>query len=88
MACFAANFVRFAAAWLVRKVQPMPFSTQSVKQMVQVAAHTSAWVHRQGDVWFLTFTEQSRFAGYSLQIGIGSFQLPLPLFRDVHFCHF
>jgi hypothetical protein len=88
MACFAANFVRLAAAWLVRKVQPMPFSTQSVKQMVQVAAHTSAWVHRQGDVWFLTFTEQSCYAGYSLRFGDGVIQLPLPLFTDIHFSRF
>ena len=42
MACFAANFVRFAGWWLVQSAQPTPFSTTSVKQMVQVAAHTSA----------------------------------------------
>jgi hypothetical protein len=88
-ACFAANFVRFAALWLTeQQTHPPPFDTGSVKQMVQICAHTSAWVQRSRDVWLLTFTEQSRFAGYSLQIGIGSFQLPLPLFRDVHFCHF
>lgn len=88
MACFAANFVRFAAVWLVQKAQPTPFSTQSVKQMVRVAAHTSAWVHRQGDVWFLTFTEQSCYAGCSLRFGDGAIQLPLPLFKDIHFSHF
>jgi hypothetical protein len=88
MACFAANFVRFAAEWLVRKAQPMPFSTQSVKQMVRVAAHTSAWVQRQDDVWFLTFTEQSCYAGRSLRFGDGVIQLPLPLFKDIHFSHF
>lgn len=88
MACFAANFVRFAAEWLAQKVQPTPFSTQSVKQMVRVAAHTSAWVLRQGDVWFLTFTEQSCYAGCSLRFGDGVIQLPLPLFKDIHFSHF
>ncbi len=88
LACFAANFVRFAAAWLARQAQPAPFSTQSVKQMVQVAAHTSAWVQRQGDVWFLTFTEQSCYAGCSLRFGAGVIQLPLPLFKDIHFSHF
>jgi len=88
MACFAANFVRLAAEWLVRKAQPMPFSTQSVKQMVQVAAHTSAWVQRQDEVWFLTFTEQSCYAGCSLRFGDGVIQLPLPLFKDIHFSHF
>jgi len=88
MACFAANFVRFAAAWLVQKAQPTPFSTQSVKQMVQVAAQTSAWVQRHGDVWLLTFTEQSCYAGCSLRFGDGVIQLPLPLFKDIHFSHF
>lgn len=88
IACFAANFVRFAAEWLVCQVQPTPFSTRSVKQMVQVAAHTSAWVKRQGDVWFLTFTEQSCYAGCSLRFGLGVIQLPLPLFKGIHFSHF
>ena len=88
LACFAANFVRFAAAWSVQKAQPTPFSTQSVKQMVRVAAHTSAWVQRQGNVWFLTFTEQSCYAGCSLRFGDGVIQLPLPLFKDIHFSHF
>ena len=88
MACFAANFVRFAAWWLVQKAQPTPFSTNSVKQMVQVAAHTSAWVQRQGDVWLLTFTQHSCYAGHSLRFGGGVIQLPLPLFKDIHFSHF
>lgn len=87
-ACFAANFVRFAGLWLTQQqVHSPPFDTRSVKQMVQVCAHTSAWVQHFGDVLLLTFTEQSRFAGYSLRIGQGAFQLPLPLFRDIHFCH-
>lgn len=88
MACFAANFVRFAAQWLVQQAQPTPFSATSVKQMVRVAAHTSAWVHRQDDVWLLTFTEQSCYAGHSLRFGDGVIQLPLPLFKDIHFSHF
>lgn len=88
MACFAANFVRFAGHWLTQAAQPTPFSTQSVKQMVQVTAHTSAWVQRQGDVWLLTFTEQSCYAGHSLRFGDGVIQLPLPLVKDIHFSHF
>lgn len=88
MACFAANFVRFAARWLVQQAQANPLATDSVKQAVQVAAHTSAWVQREGDVWLLTFTEQSFYAGYTLRIGYGVIQLPLPLFKDIHFSHF
>lgn len=89
-ACFAANFVRFASHWLTEQQQmhQPPFGTRSVKQMVQVCAHTSAWVKRFGDVWLLTFTEQSLFAGLSLQVGIGTIQLPLPFIRGIHFCHF
>lgn len=88
LACFAANFVRFAAQWLAAESQPAMIPTESVKQMVQVGAHTSAWVCRQGDVWLLRFTEQSCYAGQSLRIGRGVIQLPLPLFKDVHFSHF
>ncbi len=88
MACFAANFVRFAAHWLVSESQPAAIPTESIKEMVQVGAHTSAWVYRQGDVWLLRFTEQSCYAGRSLQFGRGVIQLPLPLFKDVHFSHF
>jgi hypothetical protein len=88
-ACFAANFVRFAALWLTeQQTHSSPFDVTSVKQMVQVCAHTSAWVKRVGDVWLLTFTEQSLYAGRSLRIGNGTFQLPLPLFHNIHSCHF
>ena len=50
-ALFAANFVRFAARWVAedsRQVSP-PFDTPqvSVKQMVQVAANTTAEIIRQ-----------------------------------------
>jgi len=88
MACFAANFVRFAAHWLTLDAQSATIPTDSVKQMVQVSAHTSAWVLRQGDVWLLRFTEQSCYAGRSLRFGGGVIQLPLPLFKDIHFSHF
>lgn len=88
-ACFAANFVRFAAHWLTqRPTNPPSLDTVSVKHMVQVCAHTSAWVRRDGDVWLLTFTEQSLYAGCSLHFGHGTFQLPLPLHRNVHSYHF
>ena len=86
-ACFAANFVRFAGLWLAQQpIQEPPFDTSSVKKMVQVCAHTSAWVERNGDTWLLTFTDLSLFAGYSLRFGKAAIQLPL--FHDVHFFHF
>jgi len=88
-ACFAANFVRFAALWLTQQeVTTPPLDTTSVKHLVQVCAHTSAWVRRHGDVWLLTFAEQSLYAGPSLCFGSGAIQLPLPLFRNIRFCHF
>lgn len=87
-ACFAANFVRFAADWLTRQVRPATIPTHSVKQMVQVGAHTSAWVQRQGEVWLFTFTEQSLYAGRSLRLGVGPLQLPLPFAGGVQFSPF
>lgn len=88
-ACFAANFVRFAAHWLAeRQAQPPVWNTRSVKHLVKVSAHTSAWVLRQGDVWLLMFTEQSLYAGHSLRFGDGAIQLPLPSLQGIHFCHF
>jgi hypothetical protein len=87
-ACFAANFVRFAAHWLSQQPTHPVVNTTSVKHMVQVSAHTSAWVHKQQDAWLLTFTEQSLYAGYSLHLGNGPAQLPLPLATSIHFCHF
>ncbi len=89
LACFAANFVRFAAVWLNKQqVQTIGLDTTSVKQMVRVAAHTSAYVVRQGDSWLLLFTEQSLYAGSVLRLGHGPLQLPLPCFGNVYFCDF
>lgn len=88
-ACFAANFVRFAAAWLTRQqAQTIVLETTSVKHMVRVAAHTSAYVVRQADVWLLLFTEHSFYAGSALRLGNDPIQLPLPCFGNFHFCNF
>jgi hypothetical protein len=72
-AVFAANFVRWAAHWLATQCSQLPDGWQEpgntpVKEQVQVAAHTSAWItwHEQGCL--LTFTDHSVFAGRSLQI--------------------
>jgi hypothetical protein len=88
-ACFAANFVRFAAHWLATEQTPTVLPTHSVKRLVQVGAHTSAWVCRQDDGWLLRFTEQSVYAGYILRFGNGPVQLPLlPPQKNFYFCHF
>ena len=89
-AAFAANFVRWAAVWLHESCPdaPAPFdrSRPSVKQMVRVAAHTSAWVFWQPQGCLLRFTELSVFSGIELVIrDSGSIQLPLPLFKSCVF---
>jgi hypothetical protein len=89
-AAFAANFVRWAAAWLPQACPdaPAPFDRPqaSVKQMVRVAANTSAWVIWQPQGCLLRFTELSAFAGIELVIQkSGAFQLALPLFKSCVF---
>jgi hypothetical protein len=87
-AVLAANLVRWASVWLQEQPSPpkAPFDRQpvSIKQMVRIAANTSALVFRQpeGNL-LLKFDELSSFAGLELWIGQGrTFQLPLPLFRN------
>ncbi len=82
---FVANFVRWAAVWLceICPDAPAPFnqSPVNVKQLVRVAANTSAWVIWQPDGCLLRFTELSAFAGVELLIrDSNAFQLALPLF--------
>jgi len=87
-AVVAANLIRWASAWLQEQPSPpkAPFDQRpvSVKQMVRIAANTTALVFRQpeGNL-LLRFDELSAFAGLELWIGQGkAFQLPLPLFRN------
>jgi hypothetical protein len=89
-AVFAANFVRLAAAWLHQTCPdaPPPFDhpQASVKQMVRIAANTSAWVIWQPGGCLLRFTELSAFAGTELVIGDAApIQLVLPLFKSCVF---
>jgi hypothetical protein len=89
-AVFAANFVRWAAAWLHELCPdaPAPFdcARPSVKQMVRVAANTSAWVIWQPQGCLLRFTELSAFAGIELVIqGSSPIQLALPWFKSCAF---
>lgn len=86
-ATFAANFVRWAAHWLVTQCPRVPeewgtAAFASVKGMVQVGAHTSAWVEWLPGGCLLRFTDQSIYAGRTLQAGEWAFQPPLPLFKS------
>ena len=87
-AVLAANLVRWAATWLHEQpgqlAKPFEQPQASVKQMVRVAANTSAVVFWQseGSV-LLRFDDLSPFPGVELRIGQGlAFQPPLPLFRN------
>ena len=95
-AAFAANFVRFAAHWLQtqnqKRLGDQPASanifTKSVKQLVQVAAHTSAWVFWKGKDCLLRFSEQSLYAGTTILVGDWPIQPPLPFLESADFQHF
>jgi len=91
-AALAANLIRWAAVWLQEQPTPppAPFNQThvSIKQLVTVAANTTAWVFQQQPegTLLLRFDELSAFAGVELCIGsTWAFQLPLPLFRSDDF---
>jgi hypothetical protein len=89
-AVFAANFVRWAAAWLCQTCPeaPAPFNQArpNVKQLVRVAVNTSAWVIWEPEGCVLRFTELSAFACVKLRVqDVNPFQLVLPLFRIAFF---
>jgi hypothetical protein len=90
-AVFAANFVRWAARWLTEQCPQIPTAWQDtahpkVKELVKVAAHTSAWVDWQDQGCLLTFTDHSLFAGRSLTLKKQwVVQLPLPFSENAHF---
>jgi len=84
----SANLVRWGAAWLheqpFQAKAPFAGPHASVKQLVRIAANTTAWVTWQpeGNL-LLRFDELSPFAGTELRIGHGwAFQPPLPLYRN------
>lgn len=87
---FAANLVRWAAEWLRTSVPnlPAPFDARhvNVKQMVRVAANTSAWVITEPHGTLLRFAQTSPFAGLELNLVSGwPFQPPLNLFKSCEF---
>lgn len=94
LATFLANFVRWAALWLDQQHSCSDHNSlaatlcakTSVKELVRVAAHTSAFIVWQNDGCLLRFTEQSVYAGQVLYLGNSFyFQLPLPLFKNSTF---
>jgi hypothetical protein len=70
MTIFAANFIRWAVAWIEQHALPsensLPLCKMSVKKQVQVAANTSATVIHHSGGMLLTFSPASAFAGKSL----------------------
>lgn len=84
---FAANFIRWANTWLVDASREgcLHVERLSIKELVQVAAHTSAKVDWYSDGKLLRFSEQSIFAGKVLKLPILAYQLPLPLGKSFDF---
>jgi len=70
MTIFAANFIRWATAWIEQHALPsgnsLPLSKMSIKKQVQVAANTSATVIHHSGGMLLMFHPASAFAGKSL----------------------
>jgi hypothetical protein len=85
---FAANFIRWANTWLAtdRNDHRLPVERLGIKDLVRVAAHTSADVVWNSDVKLLKFSQQSVFAGKVLFLPDFAFQLPLPLAKSFDFC--
>jgi hypothetical protein len=84
---FAANFIRWANAWLAGASGHGSLNVDllSFKDLVQVAAHTSAEVDWYSDGKLLRFSELSVFAGKELKLPIFAYQLPLPLGKSFDF---
>lgn len=94
-AVFAANFVRWAAHWVVHQCPQAPDSWQDtigqsrIKEQVKVMAHTSAWVSWYEQGCLLRFTEHSVFAGRSLQVKREwAYQMVLPFAKNFLFSSF
>ncbi len=85
---FAANFIRWANVWLQtdRSHQRLPVERLRIKELVHVAAHTSAEVVWNSESKLLKFSELSVFAGMVLNLPDFAYQLPLPLAKSFDFC--
>jgi len=82
-AVFAANVVRWAAQWATTRCQRRSLgqgtmAPMSIKDHVQVAAHTSAWVTWLNGGCLLRFTHHSVYTGQTLEADHWALQLALP----------
>ena len=90
-ALFAANFIRWAARWLAQECATIRdawtvVQQPCVKQLVQVAAHTSALVKFDEQGVLLRFTDHSVYAGRSLKLPKNwAIQLALPFAKTACF---
>jgi hypothetical protein len=70
MTIFAANFIRWATAWIEQHTLPsenaLPLGKMGIKKQVQVAANTSATVIQNSGGMLLRFSPASAFAGKQL----------------------
>lgn len=70
MTIFAANFIRWATAWIDQHAEQnqhtLPLTKMGIKKQVQVAAHTSAKVIQSSEGMLLKFSPVSAFAGKQL----------------------
>jgi hypothetical protein len=85
---FAANFIRWANLWLETRStnQSLPVGHLGIKELVRVAAHTSAEVDWNLDSQLLRFSDQSVFSGKLLFLPELAYQLPLPFAKSFDFC--
>jgi hypothetical protein len=69
---FAANFIRWAAHWMLTQAEPvenaLAIEKLGIKRQVQVGAHVSARVVRNSEGMLLMFSPHSAFAGKVLAL--------------------
>ena len=84
MTIFAANFIRWATAWVEKHAEQnentLFIGNMGVKKQVQVAANTSAKVIQNSEVMLLRFSPASAFAGKQLFFRAQRPKYFLPLF--------
>jgi hypothetical protein len=87
-ALFAANLVRWAAAWVKDMLRQanhgFTVALDQVKTLVRIASHARAWWVRNSVGHSLVFDDNGPFAGTIIRLsGQVAFQLVLPLFSFV-----